>query len=400
MLNKCEYPASWKKIKLGDIADFKNGLNYRAGENKFTYRILSVASFQDHGVIRNLRDLPNVELDHPLEEGYRLVDKDLVFVRSNGNPDLVGRCIMVFPGNVSTTFSGFTIRARVIKNKIVSPEWVHICLRAGLLKKSLKREGAGTNITNLNQQILSSVLIPVPSLEEQKAIAAVLSAWDAAIEKTERLIGLKQDYYKKFFRKLIQNSDSILLKKREYKLEELVKKQKGKMVLQNNEFKGRPYIGSISFEGEFNTYTESTDGVECNHDDVLMLWDGENAGKIATGLKGVVSSTVCALKLNENINNNYLCLHLQINESKIRAIREGSGIPHIPGDFLSWYRLFLPSMDMQKKIGQIARGAEKDIQLLKKALTKLKEQKQGLMQKLLTGKWRVNFKEKNNNEWF
>ena len=82
-----------------------------------------------------------------------------------------------------------------------------------------------------------------------------------------------------------------------------------------------------------------------------------------------------------------------MNESKIRAIREGSGIPHIPGDFLSWYHLLLPSMDIQKKIGQIARCAEKDMQLLKKLQNKLKAQKKGLMQKLLTGNWRVNFKE-------
>ncbi|MEX1013499.1 MAG: restriction endonuclease subunit S [Waddliaceae bacterium] len=398
MLKKSTYPVSWNMIKLGDVADFKNGLNYRAGENKFSYHILSVASFQNNSVIRNLSNLPNVDLGQPLEDGFRLIDRDLVFVRSNGNPDLVGRCVMVFPGDVPTTFSGFTIRARIVKNQIVTSEWVHICLRAGLLKKSLKREGAGTNITNLNQQILSSVLIPIPPLPEQKAIADILSTWDEVIEKTERLIGLKQNCYKKLFRKLILNSDSILLKKRIYKLEELVKKQKGKMVIQNNEFKGRPYIGSISFEGEFITYTESTDGVECNQDDVLMLWDGENAGKVATGLKGVVSSTVCALKLNESINNNYLCLHLKMNESKIRAIREGSGIPHIPGDFLSWYRLLLPSMDMQNKIGQIARKAEKDMKLLKKVLSKLKEQKRGLMQKLLTGKWRVKIKEENNNE--
>lgn len=276
-------------------------------------------------------------------------------------------------------------------SKTCLAEWFYVYFQHKNLEKYLTRQGAGRY--KLTKQSLSDIPILLPPIEEQKAIASILSTWDEAIEKTERLISLKQDYHKKLFRKLIQKADSFVLEKRMYKLEELVEKQKGKMVLQNNDFKGRPYIGSISFEGAFNTYTESTDGVECNHDDVIMLWDGENAGKVATGLNGIVSSTVCTLKLNENINNNYLCIHLQMNESKIRAIREGSGIPHIPGDFLSWYHLLLPSMDMQKKIGQIARSSEKEIQLLKKVLNKLKEQKQGLMQKLLTGKWRVNFKE-------
>ena len=132
------------------------------------------------------------------------------------------------------------------------------------------------------------------------------------------------------------------------------------MVIQNSECKGRPYIGSVSFEGVFATYTESEDGVECNYNDILILWDGENAGKVATGLTGIVSSTVCVLKLNERTNNYYLNLHLKMNEPKIRAIREGSGIPHIPGDFLSWYSFLFLTYIYKKKLARLLRkGTEK-----------------------------------------
>ena len=73
MVDLCQYPLNWKEVELGSIADFKNGLNYRAGGQKFSYHILSVASFQNHGVIKNIETLPKVNLDQSLDEGFLLL---------------------------------------------------------------------------------------------------------------------------------------------------------------------------------------------------------------------------------------------------------------------------------------------------------------------------------------
>jgi type I restriction enzyme S subunit len=74
---------------------------------------------------------------------------------------------------------------------------------------------------------------------------------------------------------------------------------------------------------------------------------------------------------------------------KIREIREGSGIPHMPGDFEHWYELLLPSIKEQQKIASVLSAADTEIETHQKQLAALKQQKKGLMQQLLTGKKRV-----------
>jgi len=172
-------------------------------------------------------------------------------------------------------------------------------------------------------------------------------------------------------------------------LGEVVEKTKGKSAVLNDEKRGFPYIGSVSFNGQFTEYTESKNVVCCKQNDLLILWDGEYAGKVATGLKGVVGSTVMKLSPFKEIDSSFLCYHLLSNNYRIRAICEGSGVPHIPGDFLNWYVLVLPSLNKQKQIALILNTARQEIELLKKQAAAYRKQKRGLMQKLLTGHWRV-----------
>lgn len=389
MLEKSVNHINWKMIKLGDIADFKNGLNYRAGKNKFSYHILSVASFQDYGVISNISNLSKVDLDRPLEEGFQLLDRDLVFVRSNGNPDLVGRCVMVFPGDIPTTFSGFTIRARIAKNKITTSEWVHICLKAGLLKKSLKREGAGTNITNLNQQILSSVLIPIPPIEEQMAIAAVLSIWDKAIEKTERLIKLKEDHFRwlgiQAFKNPKINSWNFST------LGQLVKVKKG-------EQRNRSELDEKGMYPAWNggiTPSGYTDVWNTKENTITISEGGNSCGFVNYCKQKFWCGGHCYSLINKNnqISDQYLYFYLKTYEKRIMSLRVGSGLPNIQKGDIENFEITYPNLEEQSVISHEFNIVLTEVTLIKQLLDLYKSQKQGLMQKLLTGKWRVNFKE-------
>lgn len=74
---------------------------------------------------------------------------------------------------------------------------------------------------------------------------------------------------------------------------------------------------------------------------------------------------------------------------KVRAIREGSGIPHMPGDFEHWYHINLPPLKEQQEIAAILTSADKEIETLQQKLDYLKQEKKSLMQQILTGKRRV-----------
>ena len=71
-------------------------------------------------------------------------------------------------------------------------------------------------------------------------------------------------------------------------------------------------------------------------------------------------------------------------------LRVGSGLPNIQRPSLEKLLLKIPSTQKeQQAIAQVLSSCDKEIDLLKQKLTKLEEQKKGLMQVLLTGKVRL-----------
>ena len=109
--NQIEY-GKWKVEKLGNLGLCKNGMNFSYEDNGFEINCLGVGDFKDNAVISNCEKLPVISLNEKPSEEYLLKDNDIVFVRSNGNKELVGRSVLVHP-RVLTTFSGFCIRFRL-----------------------------------------------------------------------------------------------------------------------------------------------------------------------------------------------------------------------------------------------------------------------------------------------
>lgn len=118
-------------------------------------------------------------------DDYLLENEDIVFVRSNGNKNLVGRCVLVYPNNIKTSFSGFCIRFRKNSDK-VDAKYLAYFLKAPNTRKKIA--GNGANISNLNQKVLQNLAIPFPSLPEQQSIVSFLDSLN------EKLNTLQQNY--------------------------------------------------------------------------------------------------------------------------------------------------------------------------------------------------------------
>ena len=154
----------WKTKPLLDMGKCKNGMNFHYDDSGVEINCLGVGDFKDLSVIDNTEQLPTVSLNEMPSEEYLLKDDDIVFVRSNGNKALVGRSVAVYPGDIPTTFSGFCIRYRKYDNAVTIPYLLRV-LKADSIRK--KMAGRGANIQNLNQQILGTLVIPVPPIELQ-----------------------------------------------------------------------------------------------------------------------------------------------------------------------------------------------------------------------------------------
>ena len=158
----------WRTKPLLDMGNCKNGMNFHYDDCGVEINCLGVGDFKDLSVIDDTKQLPTVSLNEMPSEEYLLKDNDIVFVRSNGNKELVGRSIAVYPGNVATTFSGFCIRYRKYDDEVIIPYLLRV-LKTDSIRR--KMAGRGANIQNLNQQILGTLMVPIPPLELQNRFA-------------------------------------------------------------------------------------------------------------------------------------------------------------------------------------------------------------------------------------
>ena len=111
-------PKGWKTKHLLDMGYCKNGMNFHAGDSGMEVNCLGVGDFQNLSVMDGTAHLPVISLNEAPPEESMLRDGDIVFVRSNGNKALVGRCLVVYPRNTPTTYSGFCIRYRLTSNEV------------------------------------------------------------------------------------------------------------------------------------------------------------------------------------------------------------------------------------------------------------------------------------------
>lgn len=271
-------------------------------------------------------------------------------------------------------------------------------------KKQVLDGSGGLAQQHFNVGAYKKLKLPLPPLFEQKRIAETLETWDRAIETIEALIANARAQKQALMQQLLPQGTTPPKKRlpgfsgewRETSLAELlsVKRAKGKIVPTNDDGDGVPYIGSTSFLGEFSNYTTSNDALLCVETDILVLWDGEYAGKVATGLTGAVSSTVGRYRLAKAKADPVFVVSLMEKESeRIRSIREGSGIPHMPGDFEHWFKFALPALEEQQAIAEVFKANRVIADELQSQLTALRQEKAALMQQLLTGKRRVNLPE-------
>ncbi|WP_416187347.1 restriction endonuclease subunit S [Escherichia coli] len=177
-----ENPKRWDVASLLEYGSFKNGMNFTKGESGSVLKCLGVGNFKSLATITCMDNIGEIELNTLPSDDYLLKDGDIVFVRSNGNKALVGRCLTIYPGKEKVTFSGFCIRYR-IENTAITPEYLNFLFRTPSMKQQMLSGGQGANIQNISQRTLSALRIPVPPLDKQIAFAKLVDFHASIVKK-------------------------------------------------------------------------------------------------------------------------------------------------------------------------------------------------------------------------
>lgn len=164
--NPIKNERNWNKYLLSELGTLKNGMNYSKESQNYKIKFLGVSEFKYGDIINDSSYLQDLYLTEKPEQISLLKNNDILFVRSNGSKDLVGRSLIFVDIEEDVTFSGFCIRFRN-ESKLINPRFLIKLFQNEEFKKSLKKDSRGANINNINQQMLSNLPIIVPPLELQ-----------------------------------------------------------------------------------------------------------------------------------------------------------------------------------------------------------------------------------------
>ena len=194
------FQKGWTSCHLGYLAQFKNGLNYSGLSTDAEIKFLGVGDFQDNFSLSSPDMFSTLKFDGNMSEDLFLKDGDIVVVRSNGSKELVGRSVLIENVAYPLTYSGFCIRMRNYRQDIVLNKYLLYCFWSNEFRQSLNRDSKGSNINNLNQELLSKLTVSFPSIDKQfdtiNYLAKKCSDIDCAIRQKQSLIDRLYEYEK------------------------------------------------------------------------------------------------------------------------------------------------------------------------------------------------------------
>ena len=274
-----------------------------------------------------------------------------------------------------------------------SAEWFYNYFRHRSLISSLTRQGAGRY--KLNKAALEKLPILLPPKAEQDEINSRIRDWDTAIETTERLIAAKEVYIGAVTERIYRRSPGWS----RYRLGDFLQETK---VLHGH---GDYVIGSVGKNGIKPRDEVYSKDLTSNHERNLLVkpgWlcfglasDCMAFGVNSTNQTYSVSPAYRTFQIN-GADPRFFEGYLRVFNGRlskrflITSARQGKAI-----DFEGLFNTecYFPSREEQQQIASAVLLMREELDHLRQLREALKRQKRGLMQKLLTGKWRIQMEE-------
>lgn len=371
-------PEDWEVIKLGSIIEestLKSSVENQLPVLTSSRRGLMYQTdyYNEQNVIFNKSNI-----------GFNILPKGYITYRSRSDDGF-------FTFNLNKLADGIvSIYYPVFKTKFND---YFICSLLNISSKILYKYAIGSSQKVLAINDLSKILYAIPKIEEQEKIAEILSAWDEGIETLEKLIEQKEILKKATMQKLFFEKESWQMMRFDKIFKDFCKKNCPRERLlsatQENGVIPRDMLSGkvMSPEGSLDGYKLIEAG------DFVISLRSFQGGLEYSKYRGILSPAYTVLKNIIDIDKNfyrhffksYKFIEKYLSISVI-GIRDGKQISYSD---LSSVKIPYPPLEEQEKIGKILNCYDEEIQLLNSKLEKLKEQKKGLMQKLLTGQIRV-----------
>ncbi|MEK4701755.1 restriction endonuclease subunit S [Solibacillus sp. FSL R7-0668] len=384
-----DFTEGWKVIKLNSLMSFNNGINAEKDNYGHGRKFINVLDILNNNFIKYKDIIGSVSVSEKVEKSNKVEYGDLLFLRSSETREDVGKSSVYLDEDEFALFGGFVIRGK--KQAEYHPYFLKLNLESPKVRDQISTKAGGSTRFNVSQSILSSIEISIPSESEQEKIADFISYFDKKIQLQQEKIALlkeqKKGYMQKIFNQELRFKDDMGKDFPQWTISFLKDIVSKKFKGSNADYTEDPSQGNLLLHNEFlelginPLYVKKENDV--SNKNILILWDGSQAGNIYFNREGVLGSTFIALELNSKINSNFIGQQLQYFEPIIKqSWREGSGVPHVSKSFIDRFNVKICCEEEQQKISDFLNTYDKKISIEKSLLLELEKQKQAFMQQI------------------
>jgi len=253
----------------------------------------------------------------------------------------------------------------------------------------LNKLNSDAAVPGLNRNVAYEQSSFYPPLPTQRKIASILSAYDDLIENNLKRIKLLEEKAQLHYKELMQNS----AKWDKIGLEEFVSVVKGRKpanVLEQPEEESQPYLLLDTVERGKSLYTTDLSLPQSKITDVLMCMDGARSGLSFRGMVGAIGSTMAIWRSNsERVSGEFLYQFMKQNESAITQGNTGAAIPHANRKFILDMKMAMPPKKEAEYFDGLTLPIIRLINTLHNQNSKLREARDILLPKLMSGQIEV-----------
>ena len=347
------YEDAWEQRRLGEITEkFEYGLNAAATDFDGVNQYLRITDIDDETREFNKTSLTSPDTNLDFADNYILKQGDILFARTGAS---VGKTYQYKESDGRVYYAGFLIRARLLSGFNVGFIFQNTLTKRYENFISITSQRSGQ--PGVNAQEYASFKLLLPKFEEQEQIADLFTKLDNLItlhqRKYDALKSMKKTLLSKMFPKNGEDVPEIRFKEFTDAWEQ---RKLGEIVI--SEIKGSakaemiggdtPYLETNYLNGGECLFVDSENNVDT--DDVIVLWDGSQAGTVYHGFSGALGSTFKAYKTK--CLGLFIFQQLKKNQQTIYDKYRTPNIPHVIKTFKDEYDVMLTSEEEQNEIGR------------------------------------------------
>ncbi|MGE3335903.1 MAG: restriction endonuclease subunit S [Rhodospirillaceae bacterium] len=395
-----ELPADWTLVPARAVVDrTQYGLNEPGASNGGT-PIVGMKDIANGAV--NLSNLGTIDGDANAWTAYVLRRDDILLNRTN-SPDLVGK-VGIVREDSQAVFASYLVRLHVNKER-GDPAFLNYWFNGSIAQRALKRLSTrGVSQANINPtEFLKHCPVPLPPLPEQHKIGEILRTWDDAIQKLTALGAAKSRDFQALARQFFgpchpshQRSNGTWNR---FELGDVFQERSecgsdGEVLLSITMSDGvidREDVGRKDTSNEDKSRYKLILPGDIGYN-TMRMWQGVSG---LSSLRGIVSPAYTIVTPdNKNISARYAAHLFKSRRMVFDFQRYSQGMTSdtwgLKFPAFSKIAVFLPPIDLQRKQADLLDAMTAEIAALDKQRLAVERQKRGLMQKLLTGEWRIN----------